>query len=525
MDSFQTFILLMFAASIIVGISQKLNIPYPIGLVLGGAALGFNPHQSPINFDPHLLLVIVLPPILYYAAFEISLREFKNNWKDILSLAVGLVTFTTLLAGVLFKWMFPQFPWALAFTFGAIVSPPDAIAATSILKRFSISNRLMTVLEGESLVNDASALVLYKMGIIALLSGAFSLAEGSIHFVTEVSGGILLGVVVGFIVQRFSRHFLEPVVGVVFSFTIPYITYILAYSLGVSGVLAVVANGLVGSQILIRHHSSLRRVLGFAAWDIFIILMNCFVFILIGTQLQPLMKEMTFEQLLQYSSFAFVITVAMIILRTLWAYAKSIFAYIKALNKPRAEIICPQILKEAGLIGWTGMRGIVSLTAALAIPYTGLNGLPIEGRNEVILLTFMVILLTLLIPGLTLSSLICWLKIPSHPQHHITLKVKKLLTENAEQTIQQLHKANEIDDNQFTFLNSYFNLKLQLVEIADPTANKKHNLESARKMILQEQRKELFKIWERLEIDDKLLSQLEQELDLEETHLARAQLK
>lgn len=523
MDNFQTIILLMFVAAILVGIAQKIHIPYPIALVLGGAIIGFTPTKHPFEFDPNLILTIVLPPLLYYAAFGIAFREFKRNWGAILSLALGLVAFTTLVIGVIFKWIFPELPWALAFAFGAIVSPPDAIAATTILKRFSISNRLLTILEGESLVNDASAIVLYKLAVVAILSGAFSFSEGSIEFIKTVSGGIFVGIVLGYLTQQFSRRYLEPVVGVVFSFTIPYITYILADAMGVSGVLAVVVNGLMGSRVLIRHYSSLRRVVGYAAWDIFIILMNCFVFILIGIQLQNLTHEMTVDRMILYTGYAVLITLAMLSIRMLWVYARSGISYFKALYKPKSSIVCPQILREAALIGWSGMRGIVSLAAALALPLTLPNGLPMEGRDEVIFITFVVILLTLVIPGLTLSPLIRWLKIHHQPENYQIIKVKKQLTKAAEDAIQRLHQSNNIDDEELDFLKAY--LRLQLQALTASAQQKFQNLDSARNIMIQEKRKKLFEIWEQLEIDDKLLSQLEHELDLEETHMARAELK
>lgn len=525
MDSFQIFVMLMFAAAILVGMSQKIHIPYPIGLVLGGAAIGFMPNQYAINFDPNVILVIVLPPILYYAAFGISIRDFKRNFRDILSLALGLVAFTTLVIGLIFKWIFPEFPWALAFAFGAIVSPPDAIAATAILKRFAISNRLLTVLEGESLINDASALVLYKLAVVALLSGTFSFSEGSIAFVKTVSGGIAVGLVTGYFIQTFSRRYLEPAVGVVFSFTIPYITYIAADFMGVSGVLAVVVNGLMGSQILLRHHSSLRRILGYAAWDIFIILMNCFVFILIGLQLRNLTSVISQKLLLLYTGYAIGIAFVMVLIRMFWIYTKRGIAYMQALNNPKANTLCPQILREAALMGWSGMRGIVSLTAALALPYVLPNGMPLEGRNEVVFITFVVIFLTLIIPGLTLPSLIRWLNIHHHAAHHDALRVKGQLMKVAEETLHRLRAQRDINDSEFEFLTGYFNLKLRILEISTSGDEKLQNLEFARSKVIQEQRKKLFELWERLEIEDKLLGQLEHELDLEETHVARAELK
>src|ERR1700722_1097977 len=180
MENLEIIFFLLLSAVLLVGIAQKINVPYPLVLILGGAAISFIPGTDNIYFNPNLVLMIFLPPILYYAAFGISFREFQGNWQNIFSLALGLVALSTLVIGVIFKWIFPQFPWALAFAFGAIVSPPDAIAVTSILKRFDINSRLITLLEGESLINDASAIVIYKMTIVALLTGSLSLSEGSL---------------------------------------------------------------------------------------------------------------------------------------------------------------------------------------------------------------------------------------------------------------------------------------------------------------------------------------------------------
>lgn len=515
----------MFAAAILVGIAQKIRMPYPIALVLGGTAIGFIPGLNAIEFDPNLILLIVLPPILYYAAFGTSFREFKQNCSVIFSLALGLVVVTTFVIGVIFKWFFPGFPWALAFAFGAIVAPPDAVAATTILKRFSISPRLLSILEGESLINDASAIVLYRLAVAALLTGIFSFSEASLEFIKIASGGVIVGLALGWLIQMFSSRYLDPVVGVLFSFTIPYITYILADSIGVSGVLAVVANGLIGSKILAKHHSSLRRVIGFATWDIFIILMNCFVFILIGLQLRGITSMMTTEQMVLYTGYAIIITFAMIAVRLIWVYAKGGISYIRALNKPKASTLCPQILHDAALIGWSGMRGIVSLTTALALPFTLPDGMPLEGRNEVIFITFVVILLTLLIPGITLSSLIHWLNLAPQSEHHSAYKVRKELSKVAEEKLELLHSLHRINDKEFDFLKAYFNLQRRVFEISTSPKKKFQNIESARLQVIHAQRKQLLEMWERLEIDDKLLGRLEHELDMEETHIARAELK
>lgn len=521
MNSLETIFILLFAAILLVGIAQKFRVPYPIALVIGGTAIGFIPGIHTINIDPTWILVIVLPPILYYAAFGISFREFKQNQRDIFSLALGLVVVTTLVVGIIFKWMFPEFPWALAFAFGAIVSPPDAISATTILKRFSISSRLLTLLEGESLINDASALVLYKLAVTALLSGTFSLLEGGVEFFQVVFGGIAVGLILGFLFQLFSRRYLEPVLGVVFSFTIPYITYILANFIGVSGVLAVVVNGLIGARILVKHHSSLRRVLGYAVWDIYIILLNCFVFILIGLQLRTITSVLTAEQMVLYTGNAILITIAMIVVRMAWVYAKSGISYLRAPNDPKASVF----LRDAALIGWCGMRGIVSLAAAIALPLTLPNGMPLEGRNEIIFMTFIVILITLLLPGLSLPMLLRWLKIQRHSEFSESGKIREELAKIAEKELHHQLASRSINEKEHDFLKAYFIAQTRIQEMSHAAEYKLQHVEIARLKVIQAQRKQLLEMWKLNEIDDKLLSHLENELDMVEVHIARAELK
>lgn len=524
MNNFETLILLMFAAILLIGVSQKLRIPYPVALVIGGAAIGFIPGVRPILFDPSLILTIVLPPLLYYAAFWTSYREFRHNLKDIFSLALGLVIITTFLIGSLFHWLFPEIPVALAFVFGAIVSPPDAVAATTILKRFAINTRLLSVLEGESLINDASAIILYKLAITSLLMGSFSLGDATADFFKVSTGGILVGVMIGFLIQTFTRRFLDPVVGVVFSFVNPYLTYILAEKIGVSGVLAVVVNGLIGSYLIIKHQTPLRRVLGYTSWDIFNILLNCFVFILIGSQLRTLTENMTTSQMILYTQYGFLITFVMIIIRTLWVFIERILVFFLS-NLPKQIHHHKQSIRDATILSWSGMRGIVSLAAALALPFTFPNGMPIVGRDIVVFITFIVILLTLIIPALTLPTLLSWWKIHQRPKVKIESSTRKQLMKAAEIEINRLYSMDHIDEEERSFLISYFNAHQRIFELTTDDEQKLHRLESARIKALHVQRKYLFRLWENEEIDDKILRLLERELDIEEALSARAEIK
>jgi Na+/H+ antiporter len=519
------FILLFFVAVLLIGMAQKLRLPYPVMLVLGGTLMGFTPGLPDVNFDPDTILLIVLPPVLYYAAFGIAFREFQKNWKTIFSLALGLVILTTIVTAIVFKYLFPQFSWALAFAFGAIVSPPDAIAATTIFKRFSISPRLVAILEGESLINDASAVVLYKFAVAALLAGSFSIHEAGIELIRVVIGGIFLGFIFGFSFQLFSKHYLDPVLGVVFSFCIPYITYITANLLGVSGVLAVVVNGLIGSRILITHNSSLRRVIGYATWDIFIILLNCFVFILIGLQLKTLTNTMSSEQIILYTGYGFLIAFTMMCVRLLWVFANASLSYMKALTNLKTTVFKRKILYDAAILGWSGMRGIVSLAIAISLPYTLPDGITIKGRNEVIFITFVVILITLLIPGLSISALIRWLNIGHHSKKEDEKRIRNELAKVIDEKLNHLHLSQSINHTEFDLLKTYFISHHRILEIYHTEENKLQNVEIARLQVIQSQRKRILEMWNGQEIDDKLFINLENELDMVEVHIARAELK
>jgi monovalent cation/hydrogen antiporter len=329
-------------------------------------------------------------------------------------------------------------------------------------------------------------------------------------------GGIGLGIISGFLLQLFSRRFLEPVLGVVFSFTIPYITFILASYLGVSGVLAVVVNGLIGSQVLLNHYSSLRRVLGYAFWDIFIILLNCFVFVLIGLQLRAVTAHISTKQMFIYSGYAFLIMLVMVAVRLIWVYSKTCIAYVIALSRLKPESICMQILREGTVIGWSGMRGIVSLAAAIGLPSS------LHGRDVVIFITFVVILLTLLIPGLTLPSLICWLGLQHESQLTDSGKIREELTKIAEHKLHHLLNSKQITKMEYHFLKSYFATHTRVQEISSTTQSL--SVEKARLLVIQAQRKKLLELWKRGELNDKLFTRLENELDLFEVTRARAEL-
>ncbi len=511
MENVELLIILVTVAVLLVEVAQKFKIPYPIVLIVGGALVSFVPGTHNIRIDPNLVLFIFLPPILYYTAFWISNREFKKNLREIVSLALGLVIATTIVVAVLFKWFFPELPWALAFVFGALISPPDATAAKAVLQRFSLSSRLSSILEGESLVNDATGIVLYKMALIALASGSFSLIEFGEDFFKNAIGGIGVGIALGYGMQLFSRFYLGPVIAGVFSFTIPYVTYIIADRLEVSGVLAVVVNGLIGSHVVFSHHAARRRIVPFAAWDVFFLLINCVVFVLIGVQMRQYTSRMTVEEIGLYTLYGIVFTAAIILIRFLW-----IFIYKCTIGRRHKGNFFDSLdCKEGVIMGWSSMRGLVSLALAVALPYS----LPNNSRAIILHLTFIIIFLTLLITGLSLPYVIKKLNMPMYKNDSPALiATRKKLRLLAEKKIKDL----DIGDEDKQFLNSYFFTHHAILENSADEAFDR--VEKARLKVLEAQRLLLLELWRNEEVEDHELVLLQQELDLESSHVARGEI-
>src|SRR5215475_6432347 len=273
----------LFAAAVALSwAARSVGVPYPIALVLGGALLGFVPGLPPLPLDPNLILIVVLPPVLYQAALLTSWRDFRANIRAISLLAIGLVVATTVAVAATFKWLVPEAPWAAAFALGAIVSPPDAVAATAVLSRMNIPRRIVTLLEGESLVNDASGLVLYRFAVAAALSGTFDAGQAALSFVGVALGGVAAGVAFGWLVTVVLARLRDPTLSVIASFLAAWAAYIIGEALHVSGVLATVACGLVMGW---RQHtvlSAVTRTQARAVWNVIVFILESLIFILIG---------------------------------------------------------------------------------------------------------------------------------------------------------------------------------------------------------------------------------------------------
>jgi monovalent cation/hydrogen antiporter len=380
-------------------LARRLHIAEPIVLLLGGLVLGLLPNLPTVELPPDLVFLLFLPPILFAAAFFTPLRDFRANARAILLLAVGLVLFTTVVVGVVAAATIPGMSLAAAVTLGAIVAPPDAVAATAIFQRLGVPRRIVTILEGESLINDASSLTAYRAAAaVALGTASFSLVGSTVSFIVVALGGVLVGGVIGLVITSTIRKTSDPLLEVVISIIAPASAYVAGEALGVSGVVATVVAGLISGQRAARVLSPDARLLGSGAWQILIWTINVFVFLFIGLQLPSILRGLSMIPASDLIRWGVIISLTVIIARFVWVFPAT---YLPRILNAKVRAGDPPPPKRAVfIVSWAGMRGVVSLAAALALA-------PAFPQRELILyLTFCVILATLVGQGLTLPWLI-----------------------------------------------------------------------------------------------------------------------
>jgi monovalent cation/hydrogen antiporter len=397
---------LLFSVAVLVTTARVLDVPYPIFLVVGGLALGLVPGIPNIELEPALVLLIFLPPLLYSASFFADLRELRRNIRPISMLAVGLVLATAVAVALVAHALIDGMSWPAAFALGAIVSPTDPVAATAIAGRLGVPRRVVTIVEGEALINDATALVAYKVAVTAVLTGAFSAWHAGAQFLYSGLGGAVLGLAVGWLIAQVRERLDDPPVEITIALMSGYAAYLPAEELGLSGVTAAVAIGLyMGSQTS-RLTNSTVRMQGDAVWQILVFLLNSFLFVFIGLQLPFILDELKGEHvgtsdLIVYGGAA---TATVIGVRLVWTY---VFAYLPHLLfkglRTRNPVPRP---RNVAIIAWMGMRGAVSLAAALALPVEDDAHQRFAERPVILFVVFCVILGTLVLQGLSLPWLI-----------------------------------------------------------------------------------------------------------------------
>jgi len=396
-----TVVLLLAYVAAIAVLAGRIGLPYPILMVIGGLALGFVPALPRVELQPDLVLLIFLPPILFAAAYETSPRDLWRDRRPITLLAFGLVLATTLAVAAVITWLVPAVPFAAGVALGAIVSPPDAIAATSIARRLGLPRRLVTILEGESLVNDATALVTYRFAVAAAVTGSFSVGDAALSFVGVAVGGVAIGLVVGSVVNFLFARLEDPPVEVLVSLIAPFAAYVSAESVHASGVLAAVAAGLWHGWRAPRVLKSNTRVLvGSGTWATMLFVVNGVAFLLIGLQLPNVMSDVGGRSAGELAWLAIAVSATVILVRLAWVFPAT---YIpRWILRRLGDDEPPPSPRVVGILGWAGMRGAVSLAAALALPLDP----PFPERGLIVFLTFVAILVTLVGQGLTLPLLI-----------------------------------------------------------------------------------------------------------------------
>jgi monovalent cation/hydrogen antiporter len=385
-------------------LARFLDVPYPILLVIGGLAIGLLPGLPDVELHPDLVLVLFLPPLLYVAAFFSNLRDFRADLRPISLMAIGLVLCTACIVAVAAHELIGGLSWGAAFALGAIVSPTDPLAATTIARRLGAPRRVVTIVEGESLVNDGTALVIYKVAVAAAVGGSFSVASAGLDFVVSVAGGVLVGLVVGYGVAEVRKRVEDPLSEITISLFTAYAAYLPAEELGVSGVLAAVTIGIYLGWRAPELTTAGTRLQLNSVWQFTSFLLNAVLFMLIGLQLPQVVDSLGGHSLGEAVLYGTLVSAIVICARLLWVLLTPFV--LRALDRRQAQVARRSGWRERLVIGWSGMRGAVALAAALALPLETDAGAPFPERDLIIFITFVVILATLVLQGLTLPLLI-----------------------------------------------------------------------------------------------------------------------
>lgn len=517
LQTFFQYILLILAILGMVMLAGKWKIAYPILLVLGGLLLSIIPGIPVIAINPELIFVIFLPPLLYEAAWNTSWKDLWKWRRVISSFAFLIVIVTSLVVALVSSTFLPGFTMALGFLLGGIVSPPDAVSATSVLKYVKVPKRLSSIIEGESLLNDASSLIVFRFALVAVDTGRFVFHEAALSFVVVIVMGILTGIVIGMI--YFAAHKWLPTnvnIDIVLTLTAPYLMYIAAESFHFSGVLAVVSGGLflaARSHLFLSYRSRLE---GVDVWSTLGFVLNGLVFMFIGLELPVIVQGLGPVSLTNAIGYGVLISVVLMVTRVLCTLGASVFTvfisrYITtADNRPG--------WKGPIIFGWAGMRGVVSLAAALSIPlYLG-NGSPFPHRSLIIFITFVVILVTLVFQGLTLPLLIRWVnledpdhQLPAGEQHRL---LRRKLAERSLKVINEQHGELLSMNLGLQELKGKFERERSVQDAAGAAAHE--NFRQVYLKLLEEQRSLLHELNRKDGTDDTVIRNYLRSLDLEE---------
>lgn len=517
---------LLIVVIFLVMLAQRIRIAYPIFLVLAGLGISFIPGVPVLQLDPDIIFLIFLPPLLYEAAWYTSWNDFWKWKRTIGSLAFGLVFITSIVVAFASQALIPGFTLAMGFLLGGIVSPPDAVAATTVLKGLKVPKRTIAMLEGESLINDASSLIVFRFALVAVMTGVFSMQEATGQFFLVAGMGVVVGIVgahVFYAIHRFLPT--TPAIDAALTVITPYVLFLAAEHFHYSGVMSVVSGGLFMS---FRSHeifkTGITRINMTGVWNTLIFVMNVLVFVLIGLELPDIINGLGETSVMEGIKYGLIISLIVIVVRLLWIYP---VAHVpRWLSKKERKSPNPG-WKNPLIIGWAGMRGVVSLATALSIPVMMNSETAFPMRNLIIFITFVVIFVTLVFQGLTLPLIIKLTKIgeldpilPSHEQQaSIQIRLNNLSINRLTEKYSSNLEANSLVEN---FKNTIENDILQQqshLESLEMCTNRRNDLNEYHEIMLDIfalQRKELFKIKREKEFSDDEIRKAESQLDLNE---------
>ena len=540
MPEIEAILVLLAAVAALATLADRIKVPYPILLVLGGLVLGFVPGLPTVELEPEVVFLLFLPPLLYVSALFTSWRDFRANLRPISLLAVGLVLMTVCVVAAVAHWAI-GLPWAAAFVLGAIVSPTDAIAATSVAQRLGVPRRIVVILEGESLVNDATGIVAYRIAVAAVTAGAFSLWQAGLQFVIGAVGGVAVGLAVGWLVLWTRRHVSEvPSVQNTISLLTPFVAYLLAEEpshyawellelpgdFAFSGVLAVVTTGLYLGRRSPHFVSPELRLQRYAFWELVTFLLNGLIFALIGLQLRTIVAELSGAEytVMQLLLYAGLISLTVIIVRFVWVFPAT---YLPRWASRRIrERDPPPPPRSVTVVAWTGMRGVISLAAALALPLTTEAGTSFPGRDLILFLTFCVILATLVVQGLSLPALIRALGLEddgSTQREEIIARIE--VARAALDRIDKLAEEEWVREDTAERVRGLYNYRRSRFaarfdgDDGDGLEDRSAAYQRLIRELLRAQRTELIRLRNEGEIGDEAMHRIERDLDLEETRL------
>lgn len=522
-----TLLLLLIFVAAFATLAQKLRTPYPIVLVIAGLLLGFVPGIPKVTLDPDLIFLVVLPPLLYAGAWVMSWREFSRNFVSIAMLGIGLVAFTVFGVAQAGSWLFSGFDWRMGFVLGATVATTDAIAATAIAKRIGLPKRIVDLLEGEGLINDATGLLALEFAVAMVVNGQTpTVGAGILRLIylslTAVATGVILGRIVEWIEHRIDDGPIEIAVSIL----VPYVAYLTAETIHASGVLAVVAAGLYLGRKSSEFFSPAVRLQARAVWDALTFILNGFVFVVIGLQLPSVLAGVSEVSNGRLVLYGLLFSVFLILLRLFWTFPGAYVSYFIRARLLHQKENRPGV-RQTFVIGWTGMRGVIALAAAVSLPQTVAAGGPFPHRDLIVFLSFSAILVTLVLQGLTLPPLIRALGLGGASGSKCEeQEARRLVLQSAIERLEEIRQADPsgLADLQDDLERDYQHRLAGVAEQGRDAAHAEHYsryLDVSREL-LDVERQTALRLRDQGRITDEALREIERELDLDVTRLMAA---